>query len=226
MKLYHLENFYKSHLMKTDHTKFLLLILILILPAILSAQTPMKDPAAFKAGLAATARTTKSIESNFMQEKHLAMLSENIKTRGKFYFLKEDKLRWEYTEPFKYLFILNGGKIFIKDDNRESKFDVNSNKMFREINVILMGSVQGTLLNDQKRFSAGFFENKMSYIVKLRPLTSQLKQSLSEIIINFDKTDYSVTRMEMHEPSGDYTKIDFTGKKINIPVDNEKFIIP
>ncbi len=206
--------------------KYLYFLILLSVSFCLPAQTPMKDPAAFKQQLAAATKNTLSIESNFIQEKHLNMLSEKIKTRGKFYFRKENKLRWEYTDPFKYLFILNNGKVFIKDDQKQNKFDVRSNKMLQEINVILMGSVQGTLLNDEKRFTPSFFENAAAFVVKLKPRTSQLKAFLSEIVITFDKKDYSVTRMDMNEPSGDFTVIDFVGKKINTLTDDEKFIIP
>ena len=212
--------------MKIDCMRYLLILALLCFISFLPAQTPMKDPGAFKEQLAIAAKNSRSIESNFIQEKNLNVLSEKIRTRGKFYFRKENKLRWEYTDPFKYLFILNNGKVFIKDEDKQNKFDVRTNKMFNEINVILMGSVQGTLLNDEKRFSVSFFESPAGFIVKLKPRTTQLKTFLSEIVITFDRKDYSVIRLEMNEPSGDATVIDFVGKKINTLADDEKFIIP
>jgi outer membrane lipoprotein-sorting protein len=60
----------------------------------------------------------------------------------------------------------------------------------------------------------------------MKPLASQLKEYLSDIMIFFDKNDLSVTRIEMHEPSGDFTKIDFSDKKVNNNIPDEKFLAP
>ena len=132
-------------------------------------------------------------------------------------------LRWEYTDPFHYLIILNNGKILIKDEEKENQFDARSNKVFGEINSILLGCAQGTLLNDEKKFQASFFETTNSFLVKLQPKDLQLKSIFSEILIFFDKSDYSVSRLIMNEVSGDFTTIKFSEKKLNKPIPDEKF---
>jgi outer membrane lipoprotein-sorting protein len=186
----------------------------------------MKDPSRFREQFEAAAQKTRTIEADFVQEKNLSVLSEKIITKGRFLFRKENKLRWEYTEPFRYLIILNNGRIMTQDETKKSTLDVRNNKMFAEVNSIILGSVQGNLFSDGKKFLPAFFESKGSYLVKLKPLTPNLKEFLSEIRIYLDAADFTVTRLEMQEPSGDYTKIDFTGKKINTAIPDERFQIP
>jgi outer membrane lipoprotein-sorting protein len=186
----------------------------------------MKNPSAFKQKFLETTRGMQTIEANFIQEKNLSVLSEKIITKGRFLFKKENKLRWEYTEPFHYLIILNNGTMFIQDEDKKSRVDIRNNKMFESINSIIIGCVQGNLFNDEKKFLSVFFENNVSFVVKLKPIAQNLKEYLSEIRIWFDKNDLSVTRIEMQEPSGDYTRIDFTGKKINTHLSDEKFLVP
>jgi outer membrane lipoprotein-sorting protein len=89
-----------------------------------------------------------------------------------------------------------------------------------------MGCVQGNLFNDEKKFISSYFENNRYYLIKLKPLESTLKDYISEIKISFDKNDLSVTRFEMNEPSGDYTIIEFSGKKENAIIPDEKFFVP
>ena len=60
----------------------------------------MKDPSGFRQKFSEVTKKTQTIEANFIQEKHLSILSEKIITKGKFLFKKEKKLRWEYTDPF------------------------------------------------------------------------------------------------------------------------------
>jgi len=208
-------------------TAIIVLLMLFILPVSHAQEryTEMKNPASFKEKFVATAQKTSTIEAGFIQEKNLSVLSEKIMTKGRFLFKKENKLRWEYTDPFRYLIILNNGKIFMQDEEKKSTLDIRNNKIFAEVNAIIIGSVQGNLFNDEKKFLPSFFENKGNYLVKLKPLTPNMKEFLSEIRIYFDGNDLSVTRIEMHESSGDFTKIDFTGKKINTNIPDEKFRI-
>jgi len=185
----------------------------------------MKDPSGFKQKFSEVTKKTQTIEANFIQEKHLSILSDKIITKGKFLFKKEKKLRWEYTDPYHYLIIINNGMIFIQDEEKKNKIDIQNNKIFAEINSIIMGCVQGNLFNDEKKFHSTFFENEGAFLVKLTPLESTLKEYLSEIKIFFNKNDLIVSRIEMNEPSGDYTLIDFTGEKVNKTIPDEKFLV-
>jgi outer membrane lipoprotein-sorting protein len=210
------------------HRMIQILLCLIFLPFIGLSQatvSQMKDPALFRQRLATESKKINTISSNFIQEKNLSVLSEKIISKGHFYFKKERKLRWEYVQPFSYLIIFNGDKILIRDESKKSTYDANSNKMFAEINRIMIGCVQGTLLSDEKNFRAQYLENSTGYLVRLTPLMPGLKEMLNEIWIWFSRNDLNVTRLEMHESSGDYTKIDFTDKKLNDAVPDEKFNI-
>jgi len=170
------------------------------------------------------AQNTLTISSDFIQEKDMAMITEKIISRGKFYFKKEKMLRWEYVDPFSYLIVIRNDQISVKDENKVTHFNVRSNKVFLEINRIILGSLQGSLLNDDVNFTPGFLENPSSFIVILKPLAPKLKESISEIVIHFDRKDFSVNRVDMLEPGGDRTRINFTNKILNQPISDEKFV--
>jgi outer membrane lipoprotein-sorting protein len=80
-------------------------------------------------------------------------------------------------------------------------------------------------LNDEVNFKAYFSESKSEFIVRLKPLAAKLKESLKEIIIHFDRMDYTVNGVEMMEAGGDCTRITFTNKKLNQPISDEKFML-
>jgi outer membrane lipoprotein-sorting protein len=185
----------------------------------------MKNQEKFSRSLSEITKTTSSIESKFIQEKNLSVISEKIITRGRFCFKKENKLRWEYTDPVSYLIILNGDKVFIKDEKTENRFDAASNKLFTEINSIMVGSIRGTILEEDKKYKIEFLESNEFNMVKLIPLSQQLKAYIAEIRVFFNKLNYSVSKIEIEEKSGDYTKIEFTGLKINTLVPDENFSI-
>lgn len=185
---------------------------------------PVKDTAAFKVKMEAQSKLVNSIESDFTQEKYLSVMSENIISKGHFCFKKANMLRWEYMDPYKYLIAINKDKMFIKDNGKVSKYDINSNKMFKSINEMMVNTVQGNLLNN-KDYKVKFYESDKQYLLELSPVQKGAKDFLKVIQLYIDKTDYAVVKVKMIEPSDDYTTIDFSNRKTNQPIADEKFII-
>lgn len=168
---------------------------------------------------------TSTIQSQFIQEKQLSFLTENIISTGEFFFKSPDKLRWEYSEPFEYIIVFNDKNIFIKDDAKISTFDTESNKMFSEINNMMIGTIQGNLFTDNERFNVSYFENSTQYLLNLEPKLPEMKSMLKSIKIYIDKSDISVAKIKMIESSDDYTSIDFQNRKLNQTIDDHKFIV-
>jgi len=185
---------------------------------------PVKDTLAFKQKMEAQSKLVNTIESDFTQEKYLSVMSEKIITKGHFLFKKVNMLRWEYTSPLKYLIAINKDKMYIKDNGKVSKYDINSNKMFKSINEMMVNTVQGNLLNS-KDYKAKYYENEKFYLLELTPLQKGAKDFLKVIQLYIDKTDYAVVKVKMIEPSDDYTMIDFSSRKTNQPIGDEKFIV-
>lgn len=183
---------------------------------------PMKDTAAFKQGLDKMAKETQTIESDFTQVKNLSMLSEKIISKGHFWYGGPSLLRWEYFDPYKYIIAINKEKVLIKDEHKTKKYDMNSNKIFKEINDIMVACVNGKILNSGK-FKAVFYENEKMYKLELFPLVKGMKESLKKINMYFDKSISSVIKLDMIEPNDDITTIDFTNKKLNQKIPIEKF---
>jgi outer membrane lipoprotein-sorting protein len=207
----------------------LMFLLLPVLAVTAGAQTrPLSSADAVQVSkrISETSKNILSIEANFIQTKELSVIKEKIISRGIFYFKKEKMLRWEYTDPFPYLIIFNNDRIYVKDEDRENHINIQSNKVFREINNILIGAVKGTLLSDSKNFQCSITDRHDQYQSVLVPKNPRIKETLSEIVLFFNKSDYTVEKLVLREVSGDYTIIEFNGKKINQNLGDEKFSIP
>ncbi len=184
----------------------------------------MKDTTAFKQKMESQSKLTNTMESDFTQEKYLSVMSENIVSKGHFCFKKTNMLRWEYTTPYTYLIAINKDKMFIKDNGKINKYDINSNKMFKSINEMMVATVQGNLLSN-KDYKAKYYESDKFYLIELFPVQKAAKDFLKSIQLYIDKNDYAVVKVKMTEPSDDYTAIDFSNRKTNQPIGDEKFIV-
>jgi outer membrane lipoprotein-sorting protein len=206
-----------------------LMLLMLFLSLGVAAQVPegfkvLKDTSSFIQKMTAQSKLTNTMESDFEQEKYISVMSEKIVSKGHFCFKKANKLRWEYINPFKYLIVINGAKMFIKDNGKVSKYDINSNKIFKSINEMMMNIVQGTLFNN-KEYSAKYYENDKQYLLVLSPTQKGTKEFLKTINLYINKSDYAVTKVKMIEPGSDYTTLNFTNRKTNEPIADEKFVV-
>lgn len=101
---------------------------------------------------------------------------------------------------------------------------MNSNKVFKEVNDIMISCVNGSILGSSK-FSIRYFENDKSYMMELVPTMKAMKESMKKINMYFDKNVTSVIKLEMVENGDDVTTIDFSNKKINAPIAPEIFTL-
>ena len=183
----------------------------------------MGNVEAFKNKLEVMSGSTHTIVSDFIQEKNLSILSEKIISKGLFMFRQENNIRWEYTEPTKYLIIISNNKLYTRDEKNQKLYDLQTSKMFQEMNRFISGCIQGDILKNDQEYAIEYFENSKRYYVKLIPRNEKMKQMLQEVQIYFDKSDLTVASLKMVESGEDYTKIDFINKKLNTDIPLEKF---
>lgn len=207
--------------------KSLFIILMLLGANCMVAQTykPMEDKNRMKGIIREMADNTNSIQSNFLQEKQLSFLTEKITSKGKFYYKKTDKIRWEYQEPFDYLILFNGTAIVIKDNTKTSYFNADENPMFSEINKMMMGTVNGSLFTNEEQFKTTAFESKTDYKLQLIPLQSEMASLIHSIQIFIAKKDLQVSAIQINESKEDYTQIHFTNRKINHALPEDIFTV-
>lgn len=185
---------------------------------------PVADASAFEAQFAAASQKINTIRSDFIQEKNLSLLAEKIVSKGKFWFRKENRVRMEYAHPFQYLLVINGSNVYIKDSQKESRLSTRSNKLFQQINSVIIDCVNGRALQ-AGNFSVRIFEGNTAYLAELSPLDKNLKALFSHINMIIEKKDYAVSRIEMHEPSGDNTTMKFINRQFNAPLADTLFAI-
>jgi outer membrane lipoprotein-sorting protein len=184
--------------------------------------TAVKDIAAFRQSFTSESGKIQSIESSFRQEKVLSALTETIQSRGKFWFKRANKVRIEYQSPFLYTMVLNGDKMVVRDGEKQTQVNMRSNKLFQQVNRIMIDCVQGTIL-DSKDFTHRVFENGENYLLELTPTSKGLREFFQLIYLTIRKADYVASAIEMNEPGGDTTTIYFIDRKLNTPVADAVF---
>lgn len=181
------------------------------------------NEAKVKQQINAVASKMKTMQCDFVQTKYLKMLNDKMVSRGKMYYQQSNKLRWEYTSPYTYTFVLNGSKVLISKGKRNDVINVNQSKFFKEIARIMMNSVVGKCLTDSKDFKVSLTGASAEYVATLFPQQKQMKQMFQKIILHFNKQNSTVSKVELIEKKGDRTIIELKNVKSNAPINAKVF---
>ena len=167
-----------------------------------------------------------TMSCSFVQTKHLSLLSDKMVSEGRMYYSQPDRLRWEYTSPYKYLFIFNGNKVYVGTDSRKDVIDTNTNKLFKEVARIMMSTVTGTALSNATDFDTEAAEEKGSWVVTLVPRKKEMRRMFAKITMTFSKSAIMISELSIYEKNGDRTDIKFKDVLSDAKVDESLFSIP
>lgn len=172
------------------------------------------------------ASALKTMKCEFTQTKHLSLLSDKMVSGGKMYYRQTDKLRWEYTSPYSYLFIFNGTKVYVGGKSRKDVIDTKTNKVFKEVARIMMNTVTGKALSNSSDFSVDISSSASYWVVTLIPKKKDLKQMLKKIVLNFTKSNTMISEINIYEKNGDRTNIKLKNITTNSKLNESLFAIP
>lgn len=193
-----------------------MLLLFLVVKAQLSQD-------AIIAKINAAVSKIETMQCDFVQTKHMKMLNNKMVSTGIMAYKQSDKLRWEYKKPYTYVFILNGTKVYLKKESRNDVIDIKQNKVFKSIAEIMMNSVIGKCLTNNKEFKVSILDVNNQWVASLIPQKKELKQMYSKIILYFGKASSIIQKVEMIEKNGDKTIIELKNVKLNKPVNANSF---
>ena len=171
-------------------------------------------------------RTINTLKGNFLQTKHIYSLNIQIESKGLFYYKKENqKIRWEYSQPSKFSAIFNNGDFNIRNQDNSISAETNKGKLFTELNTVILSSLEGSLskLDD---FELSVYELEFGYLISLIPNSNiSISKLLTKIDIQFNNSDYTVSKIELFELNGDITSISFQSLAVNPSISDNLFNI-
>ncbi len=204
----------------------LVLSIFLLLPAMAQKAgfSALSNTTTLQTALAKNAQTTQSISSDFNQVKHMKMLNDKVSSKGKFHYKQQDKVRIEYTSPFQYLLVMNGGMIAVKENGKVSKINTRNSLTMQSVNKIMMDCMRGTVFSN-KDFSVKAYGSATQYLLTLTPVSNTVKGLFSTIEVYINKSDNQVAKLVMNEKGGDYTDMTFTNRKLNLSLADALFAV-
>ena len=165
----------------------------------------------------------RSLQCDFVQSKRMKILSKEMQSKGILYFKKPDKIRWQYTSPYDYTFIMNGDKVQIKSAKTTKSIDIQGNKIFRQISTIILNTITSGGIKNSSDFNVELYKSGDIYFAKMQPKKKEVKQVYSSIEVSFNSALTMVDTIKMIEKSGEYTVVKLVTPKINAAINESVF---
>lgn len=182
--------------------------------------TSVSDKTAVKSEIEKKHKETTSITADFSEKVHSDMFKEPQSGNGKFYFKKDNKVRWEHTSG-KQLILINGDKVKLYE-NEKLVNNPASQKVVRQIQGMMISMLSGDFLNE-KDFSITYQENTKSYKLTLTPVNLRMAKHLAKIELIFSKKSLLLDEMTMIEKGNQKIIYTFTNLKTNQTIADSKF---
>lgn len=201
-------------------------ILTLILAATVAVSAAQRlSPTQMERIITDASAAIESIECDFEQTKQMSMLDYAAVSWGKMYFVAKDKLRWQYTRPYNYQFVINAGRVAVRTAQSSNVIDAKSNRLFGQISRIILGGMDGSAVRSNDSFDVVLTDSGEQIVATLSPRAKQMKEMFAQIELHFDRRKGSVNRIVLHEAGGDQTTIKLLNVKINSDIDETLFAI-
>lgn len=195
------------------------------------AANPVADVNALKTKMQSSVSKISSIQSDFTLEKYLSAMSSTMKSSGKFYYKKDDKVKLEFTIPFKQNLVMNGNKLMMESNGKPVVMDATSNPMMGELKKVISACMSGNIANMGSNYKMEYFVDGSNYLIEITPLSADIKKFAERVDLYLDSSDFTVIKMRMTEAMkpnqkrNDYSEYVFSNKKTNTEIADSIFSI-
>ena len=151
-----------------------------------------------------------SLRTEFRQEKHLSLFKEPVHAQGILYFAQPKSIRFEITEPYHSVLITNGKSVaqFEHINGRWKKLRSGGTEAIRLVTDQIASWFQGQLRqeNDTYQITA---DAASPTVLHLTPTDEDFARFVGRIDITLNADRTQIDQIEIHEPTGDFTRINF-----------------
>lgn len=174
--------------------------------------------------LLAPLKAHKTVQATIVQTKTMKAFKRPQVARGRLLIRPPRQLRWEYTEPFKAILVLNGDDASMSwpDLDRKQRIDLKRDPQMRAVLDSILFFMEAAPDAVSKRFTVRKSE---AGTIELVPRQEAARALLAFIVVAVDPQKQVLSRIELHEPDGDYTVIAFHDVVTNAPID-PKLLVP
>jgi len=206
-------------------------ILCVLLPCIVLAENPPAakpdtgNIASFLNALGKEVSNFKTLKTEFIQEKEMAMFKDKLILKGRIFLEKPNKVAWHVDSPLRYSVLITDKVIrqWDEDTNQVQEVSLAKNPIFlnvlNQLTVWFSGDY-GSLIEVNKVRIV----KQEPLVIEFTPLAKNIaRKVIKSITITFRDDRKYLQQLRIEELSGDVTTILFKNTQLDVPLDSGSF---
>jgi outer membrane lipoprotein-sorting protein len=165
-----------------------------------------------------------SLITDFIQEKHLSIFTEVVKSRGVLMYQHPARIRFEFTEPFQSVFIVNDRSTatFEFVNKKWRKQNTGNARMTRMITEQILVWLQGRFREKDDVYDISAITNGRTRLI-LTPKHKAFRKHIQSIELGLNVDNTGLTDIILRESGNDYTLISFINERRNPEITKDAF---
>jgi outer membrane lipoprotein-sorting protein len=153
-----------------------------------------------------------SLQANFREERHMAILKDPVINQGKIWFTPPDKIRREITGNSPSTTVIDGKKMTIYYPNLKTaeQYDLEKRPIIRQSLQALTAGLNFQRVSDYYSIE-GTKEDK-SYVITLTPKTASIRRLVKSLTLTM-QTDLTPEKVDFQSPRGERVFISYSDVK-------------
>jgi outer membrane lipoprotein-sorting protein len=198
---------------RTTHLARVILALGLLglTAASLPAQTT-NDTSALLEQISRKTGRVDAVFTGFVQERHLALFQEPLRSEGYLCFQKPGHIRWEITQPYHSILLADGKGVaqFEWTGGQWKKLELGLADAMQHVVAQIGAVMEGRYAARQSEYSVNATNTLEGPQITLTPRQPALRKMLAAIEIQLAPDFLGTRRVVLREADGDYTEIRFS----------------
>ena len=157
-----------------------------------------------------------TIQTSFIQNKHMAMFDMPIVIKGKIFIQNPDKFAWIVEEPIVYSLIISKDKVIKWDEsNGIQVISLNDNPMFKSMIEQITFWFSGSYASCKNDYDIKLIAEEPGILEFTPKKHNPASQMLSSITLQFQNDKKYISKIKLNEKNQDSTEIIFKDVLIN-----------
>jgi outer membrane lipoprotein-sorting protein len=164
---------------------------------------------------------TKTIQTDFIQEKNLALFNQKIILKGRIFIQKPGLLSWRVMSPMRYSMVMKGSTIsqWDEDTKQVQQVSLANNPSFQVVIVQMQNWFCGTfksMLDDYKIT----LTTEHPIFLEFVPLENSVSRNfIKRVTVLFQNDERYIKEVHIEEENGDSTSLSFVNTQLNLPIE-------
>lgn len=196
-----------------------------LLAALPALAQPTNVPAVSLGEISRAMARAGTVFTRFVQERHLALFNEPLRSEGCLCFEKPGRVRWEITSPYQSILVSDGSGVaqFEWLDEKWKKLDSGLAGAMQNVVAQIAAVMEGRYASDSRDYTVTLADSPEGPVITLVPRNETMRKMMQAIEVHLAADLKGTRRIVLRETGGDFTDIRFSEQVVGLELPPRTF---